>query len=100
MSEGRQAAAAECVRALSRSARGLRARLAEAPVAGPLVALLRGATHPEVQAAAAAALCNLVLEFSPVKVPGNQPILLDLLPSARSVILLAPSPRGNGTSCS
>ena len=72
MSEGRQAAVAECVRALSRSARGLRSRLAEAPVAGPLVALLRGATHPDVQAAAAAALCNLVLDFSPVKVPGNQ----------------------------
>jgi hypothetical protein len=56
------------VRALSRSAKGLRTRLADAPVAGPLVELLRSATHPVVQAAAAAALCNLVLDFSPVKV--------------------------------
>lgn len=63
-----QAAAADCMRALSRSARGLRFRLADAAVAGPLVALLRSATHPDVQAAAAAALCNLVLDFSPVKV--------------------------------
>ncbi len=69
-----QAAAADCMRALSRSARGLRVRLADAPVAAPLVALLR-ADRPELQSAAAAALCNLVLDFSPVKVriAGLQP---------------------------
>lgn len=68
MAEGVQASAADCARALSRSAKGLRMRMAEAPVAAPLVALLRSATHPNVQAAAASALCNLVLDFSPVKV--------------------------------
>ena len=62
-----QAAAAECVRALSRSVKDLRLTLCNAGIAEPLVALL-AAAQPDVASSACAALCNLVLDFSIVKV--------------------------------
>lgn len=62
-----QAAAADCVRALSRSVKNLRLTLCDAGLAEPLVALL-AAAEVDVASSACAALCNLVLDFSDFKV--------------------------------
>lgn len=62
-----QAAAAALLRSLSRSERLLRTALAEANAAVPLLELLRTAKEPAVKATAAAALCNIVLVFTPMR---------------------------------
>ncbi len=54
------------MRALSRSAKNLRGNVLDADVAGPLCRLLSDPSS-DVQVHAAAAMCNLVLEFSGVK---------------------------------
>ncbi|KAI9679186.1 MAG: hypothetical protein M1817_005205 [Caeruleum heppii] len=59
-------AACSAVRALSRSVSILRTHLIDAGVAGPLLSLLRH-SDIEVQIASTAAVCNLVLEFSPMR---------------------------------
>ena len=89
-----RAAACACVRAATRSARALRTGLAEAApgLAGPLVRLLAD-PDPGVRAAASAALCNVVLDFSPAKAA-----LLDagVLPAlARLAVSPAPAERLN-----
>ena len=62
-----RAAACQAVRALSRSAKDLRSELVRPDMGAALCRLLRDA-DPRVQVAASAALCNLVLHFSPIKV--------------------------------
>ena len=59
-------AACDTARALSRSVSTLRTSLVDAGLASPLYVLLR---HPdvEVQVAATAVICNLVMEFSPMR---------------------------------
>ena len=76
------------MRAATRSARALRTGLAAPPdLARPLVRAL-GDPHPFVVAAASAALCNVVLDFSPAK-----PALLEAgcLP-ALATLAASPSP--------
>ncbi len=68
-----QAAAADCVRALSRSARNIRMMLCNARIAEPLVAMLAGGDS-QAAVSACAALCNLVLDFSPFKVRRQCPL--------------------------
>ena len=61
------AAACQVARSLYRSVAALRSGLDDAAIVTPLLACMRSG-HPDVQAAAAAALCNVVLDFSPLKV--------------------------------
>lgn len=61
-----QAAAASLLRSLSRSERLLRTALVEANAAVPLLQLLKTA-EPAIKATAAAALCNIVLVFTPMR---------------------------------
>ena len=72
-----QAAAADCVRALSRSAKNLRLMLCNARIAEPLVAMLGGG-DTQAAASACAALCNLVLDFSSFKVRRQRPPCIPL----------------------
>lgn len=64
---GIRIAACTCIRSLSRSAKALRKDLMEENVAGALFPLLDDAVA-DVQAEASATLCNMVMDFSPIKV--------------------------------
>ena len=69
-------AACDTARALSRSVSTLRTSLVDAGLAAPLHVLLKH-HDVEVQVAATAVVCNLVLEFSPMREVSNDSLLSD-----------------------
>ncbi|CAO3658525.1 unnamed protein product [Umbelopsis ramanniana] len=60
-------AACQCIKSLSRSVRHLRTHLVDAGVISPLLKQLLDDGSPVVQAAACGSLCNMILDFSPMK---------------------------------
>lgn len=68
-------AACSAARALSRSVNTLRTSLIDAGLAAPLLVLL-GHADVEVQIAATAVVCNLLLEFSPMREVGQTDVRL------------------------
>lgn len=77
-------ASVECLRSLSRSVKILRRDIARESVGSSILCLL-SCKEREIQRCASATLCNLVLEFSPVRATiidkGGATILLNLLSS-------------------
>lgn len=65
---GLRSAACQCIRSLSRSVKNLRTHLVDAGLVQPVVRLLASPQEEAaVRTAACATLCNLVLDFSPMK---------------------------------
>jgi hypothetical protein len=58
--------ACQCARVLSRSVKALRTVLIDSGISDPLINLMES-KEPSLQTAACAVLCNLVLEFSPMR---------------------------------
>jgi hypothetical protein len=58
--------ACHCARVLSRSVKALRTVLIDSGIAEPLIAQMES-SEPALQTASCAVLCNLVLEFSPMR---------------------------------
>lgn len=73
-------AACGTARALSRSVSTLRTSLMDAGLADPLFVLLRN-QNTDIQVAATAVICNLVLEFSPMREVGISASYISNLPS-------------------
>ena len=71
-------AACGCIRALSRSVSILRTSLTDAAVATPMFSLLRH-ENDDVKNAATAVVCNLVVDFSPMRKPIAEAGALEVL---------------------
>eukprot|EP00898_Chlorokybus_atmophyticus_P004381 jgi/Chlat1/4944/Chrsp32S04940 len=67
ISEHVREAACNCVCSLSRSVQALRKGFSNVDCAPALLRLLEDGTSPTVQVAAAKAICNMVLDFAPMK---------------------------------
>ncbi|CAN8068730.1 unnamed protein product [Agarophyton chilense] len=77
-------AAVQCIRSLSRSVKIVRRDIADEKI-GTTLLRLASISNPEIQRCASAALCNFVLEFSPIRTSilasGGTSVLIGLLGS-------------------